>query len=109
MLVFLARLDTVDVLGTGAEAPDCAVSLVDQLKLMIPMAGLIDKEAELARLTKETDRLTKEVTRLSGKLGNAGFTGKAPARVVEIEQRKLDDARASLTQLEEQRQRIAAM
>ncbi len=109
LLVFLARLDTVDVLGTGAEAPDCAVSLVDQLRLMIPMAGLIDKDAELARLTKETDRLTKEVTRLSGKLGNAGFTGKAPARVVEIEQRKLDDARASLTQLEEQRQRIAAM
>ena len=109
LLVFLARLDTVDIPGTGAEAPDCAVSLVDQLKLMIPMAGLIDKDAELARLTKETDRLTREVARLSGKLGNVGFTGKAPASVVEIEQRKLDDARASLTQLEEQRQRIAAI
>ncbi|ASJ75054.1 valine--tRNA ligase [Granulosicoccus antarcticus] len=109
LLVFLARLDTIELLDTNTEAPDCAVSLVDQLKLMIPMAGLIDKQAELARLTKETDRLTKEVARLSGKLGNPGFTAKAPANVVESEQRKLDDARSSLTQLEEQRQRIAAM
>ena len=85
------------------------MALVDQLKLMIPMAGLIDKEAELARLTKETDRLNKEVARLSGKLSNAGFTGKAPPAVVTAEQKKLDDARASLTQMEGQLKKIAAM
>lgn len=109
LLVFLARLETITVLDGDAEAPESAVALVDQLKLMIPMAGLIDKDAELARLTKETDRLTKEVARLSGKLGNAGFTAKAPASVVDAEQRKLDDARASLQQMEQQRERIAAM
>lgn len=109
LLVFLARLDTISILRDGDDAPESAVALVDQLKLMIPMAGLIDKEAELARLTKETDRLNKEVTRLSGKLGNAGFTDKAPAAVVAAEQKKLDDARASLTQMEQQLQKIAAM
>lgn len=109
LLVSLARLDTITVLDANAEAPESAVSLVDQLKLLIPMAGLIDKDAELARLTREIDKLTKLVTSLSGKLGNAGFTAKAPASVVEAEQRKLDDANASLQQLEQQRERIAAM
>jgi valyl-tRNA synthetase len=73
------------------------------------MAGLIDKDAELARLTRETEKLTKEVARLSGKLGNPGFTAKAPAKVIELEQQKLNDAQSSLTELEAQRIRIAAL
>ncbi len=109
LLVFVARLDDITVLESEDGAPESAVSLVDHLKLMIPMAGLIDKDAELARLTKETDRLTKEVARLSGKLGNPGFTAKAPAKVVELEQQKLNDAQASLTELEAQRARISAL
>ncbi|MFK8075827.1 MAG: valine--tRNA ligase [Granulosicoccus sp.] len=109
LLVFVARLDDITVLDSEDGAPESAVSLVDHLKLMIPMAGLIDKDAELARLTKETDRLTKEVARLSGKLGNPGFTAKAPAKVVELEQQKLNDAQASLTELEAQRARISAL
>jgi valyl-tRNA synthetase len=109
LLVFVARLDTISVIENEDDAPESAVALVDQLKLMIPMAGLIDKDAELARLTRETEKLTKEVARLSGKLGNPGFTAKAPAKVVEIEQQKLDDAQSSLTELEAQRVRIAAL
>lgn len=109
LLVFVARLDTISVIGNEDDAPKSAVALVDQLKLMIPMAGLIDTDAELARLTRETEKLTKEVARLSGKLGNPGFTAKAPAKVVEIEQQKLDDAQSSLTELEAQRVRIAAL
>jgi valyl-tRNA synthetase len=109
LLVFVARLDTITVLENDDDAPECAVALVDHLKLMIPMAGLIDKGAELARLTRETEKLTTEVARLSGKLGNPGFTAKAPAKVVEIEQQKLSDAQSSLTELEAQRVRIAAL
>lgn len=109
LLTFVARLDTITVLKDENEAPESAVALVDQLKLMIPMAGLIDKEAELARLTRETDRLSKEVSRLSGKLSNPGFTDKAPAKVVAGEQQKLNDARASLAELQAQREKIAAM
>lgn len=109
LLVFVARLDTITVLEDDSNAPESAVALVDHLKLMIPMAGLIDKDAELARLTRETDKLTKEVARLSTKLGNPGFTAKAPAKVIEIEQQKLNDAQSSLTELEAQRIRISAL
>ncbi len=109
LLSFVARLDTITVLSSEDEAADSAIALVDHLKLMIPMAGLIDKEAELARLTKETDRLTKEVARLGGKLGNPGFVDKAPAKVVALEQQKLDDAKSSLAELEAQLIKIAAI
>jgi len=109
LLSFVARLDTIEVLSSEDDAADSAIAMVDHLKLMIPMAGLIDKDAELARLTKETDRLTKEVGRLSGKLGNPGFVDKAPAKVVEAEQQKLDDAKATLAELEAQKIKIAAI
>lgn len=106
LLSFLARLESVTTVEAGSDEPDAAIALVDHLRLLIPMAGLIDKTAELARLAKETKRLTGEVARLQGKLNNEGFTAKAPAAVIEGEQRKLDDARSALRQLEEQTTRI---
>jgi len=79
------------------------------MQLLIPMAGLIDKEAELKRLNKEIDRLNGEVSRLSAKLANAGFTDKAPAKVVEAEQQKLDDAKSALAQLKAQLEKISKL
>ncbi|MFD1875949.1 hypothetical protein ACFSF3_01355 [Vibrio chagasii] len=54
----LAKLDSLTVLAQDAETPACATKLVGQSELMIPMAGLIDKDAELARLDKEVQKLT---------------------------------------------------
>jgi valyl-tRNA synthetase len=55
------------------------------MKVPIPMAGLIDKEAELKRLGKEIGRLSGDVKRTEGKLANPAFVDKAPAAVVEKE------------------------
>jgi len=109
LLFSLARLDGITLLAEGDTEPESAVALVDQLKLLIPMAGLIDKEAELARLGKQIDRLTKEVARLRGKLANKGFTDKAPEAVVTSEQKKLDDAAASLTQFKAQLEKVKSI
>ncbi len=106
LLSFVARVSDITVLGDSDEKPDSAIALVDQMQLLIPMAGLIDKEAELKRLNKEIERLTGEVTRLTAKLGNPGFTDKAPAKVVELEQQKLDDAKSALAQLQIQLEKI---
>jgi len=108
LLTSMARLGSISTID-GDEAPESAIALVDQMRILIPMAGLIDKEAELARLTKEIDRLDKEVKRLSGKLGNKGFTDKAPEAVVAGEQKKLDEAKSSLVQLLEQKQKIETL
>ncbi len=108
LLTSLARLESITKID-GNEAPESAIALVDQMRVLIPMAGLIDKNAELARLDKEVDRLEKEVTRLGAKLSNKGFTDKAPAAVVAGEQKKLDEAKSSLTQMQEQKDKIAAL
>ncbi|MBD3657467.1 class I tRNA ligase family protein, partial [Marinobacter sp.] len=104
----LAKLESLDWF-TGDKAPMSATQLVGEMEVLVPMAGLIDKEAELKRLDKELDRLQKEIGRLEGKLGNEKFTAKAPADVVEKEQEKLRDAQGSLKRLSEQRSEIEAM
>jgi len=109
LLTFLARLESITILDDDANRPESAVALVGDMQLLIPMAGLIDKVAELARLGKETTRLEKETRRLGAKLANAGFTAKAPAEVVAAERLKLDEATAALSRLEEQTKRIEAL
>ncbi len=108
-LCSLARLESIEVLDTGDERPEAAVALVGELELLLPLAGLIDVGAELARLDKEIVRLEGETKRLGGKLGNEGFVSKAPAAVVEAERAKLDDAHRALAALNEQRARIATL
>jgi valyl-tRNA synthetase len=102
----LARTESITWLAPGEEAPESATSLVGEMKILVPMAGLIDKEAELARLAKEIDRLEKEVQRTEGKLGNDKFVGKAPADVVQKERDKLAEAKSSLDSLKAQRTKI---
>ena len=76
--------------------------LVGDMEIMVPMAGLVDKDAEIARLSKEIEELAKEVKRFEGKLNNERFISKAPADVVQKEQAKLEAARSSKTTLEQQ-------
>lgn len=107
LLSSLARLDSIETLASDVERPEAAVALVGELELLIPLAGLIDKDAELARLTREMGKLEQQVDRLDNKLDNPGFTDKAPAAVVEAERAKLQEARAALSQLAEQHGRIS--
>ncbi len=109
LLKKLAKLETIRVLAAGEEAPMSATALVGDMQVLVPMAGLIDKDAELARLDKEIQRLDGEVKRVGGKLGNEGFVAKAPAEVIEKERAKLAEAEQALANLTEQRSRIASL
>ena len=73
------------------------------------MAGLIDKDTELARLAKEIDKQDKFIGGIEKKLGNEGFISKAPAEVVDKERAKLAEAQAHRATLAEQRDKIAAL
>lgn len=103
----LAKFESVRVLEAGEEAPMSATALVGDMQVLVPMAGLIDKEAELARLDKEIQRLDGEVKRVGGKLANEGFVAKAPAEVLDKERAKLAEAEQALAKLAEQREKIA--
>ncbi|WP_342244114.1 valine--tRNA ligase [Pseudomonas sp. OTU5201] len=109
LLKKLAKLETIRVLAAGEEAPMSATALVGDMQVLVPMAGLIDKDAELARLDKEIQRLDGEVKRVGGKLGNEGFVAKAPPEVIEKERAKLAEAEQALANLTEQRGRIASL
>lgn len=109
VLVSLAKLESVRVLAADETTPACATALVGQSELMIPMAGLIDKDAELARLDGEIKKTEGEVKRLEGKLNNEGFVAKAPEAVVAKEREKLDGYKQKLVKLAEQKTTIAAL
>ncbi len=109
LLKKLAKLESIRVLGQGEDAPLAATALVGDLQVLVPMAGLIDKDAELARLDKEIARLDGEVQRVGGKLANAGFVDKAPPQVIDKERAKLAEAEQARAKLVEQRARIASL
>ncbi|MDH5231644.1 MAG: valine--tRNA ligase, partial [Gammaproteobacteria bacterium] len=106
-LLALAKLDSIE--AAGDDAPESATGLVGNMKILIPLAGLIDKDAELARLNKEIEKLEKTLIAVDKKLSNANFVDRAPAEVVEKERGKQNEMQTSLNNLRVQREKIAAL
>jgi len=102
----LAKLDSVTELTADEPAPLSASAVVGEMTLLIPMADLIDKAVEIARLAKAIEKLTGDVTRTQAKLNNASFVSKAPAAVIAKEQEKLTEAQSSIAKLTEQKAEI---
>ncbi|SEK54741.1 valyl-tRNA synthetase [Colwellia chukchiensis] len=105
----LAKLASIDVLAIDEKAPASATAVIGELSVLIPMAGLIDKDAELNRLAKAIDKLSKETDRVRGKLSNENFVSKAPAAVIDKEKAKLADAESRLAKMVDQREEIALL
>lgn len=105
----LASLESIDYLADDNSAPLSATALFGEVKILVPMAGIIDKQAELNRLDREIEKLKNEVERVQGKLNNSAFTDKAPADVVQKEQDKLTGYAQAISQLAEQQSKIAAL
>jgi len=106
LLQALAKTEAIEVLAKGDSAPESATALVGEMRILIPLAGLIDPVAENERLDRESARLEKEKGRLEGKLGNDSFVAKAPADVVAKEKQKLADVLVALDQLQQQKERL---
>ena len=102
----LAKLENIEMLEKNKEEPKSAIALVGEMKILIPLAGLIDKEAEKERLKKEIDKLIKLQTQFSAKLNNEKFISGAPSEVIKKEQDKLKSVENSLKELEEQIKKI---
>lgn len=105
----LANLASITWLDDPSKAPLSATALAGELEILVPMAGLIDISAELARLDREIDKISLEAKKLSGKLGNEKFVSNAPTEVVAKERQKLTDFESSLSQLKQKRSSIAEL
>lgn len=105
----LARLESITILPAGDKGPVSVTKLVEGAELLIPMAGLIDKDAELARLDKEIAKLDGEIAAIEGKLSNEGFVARAPEAVVAKERERLAACGEAKIKIAEQKATIAAL
>jgi len=109
LLLKLGRVESIEWLEGENKAPESAMALLGEMRILIPMRGLIDKESELSRLEKEIQRIEKDLPRIEGKLNDPSFIDKAPEQVVIKEQTKLAEIRSNLLQLQEHAERIRAL
>ncbi len=100
-LVSICKLDSLSYLTANDDMPLAATAVVRNLELLIPMAGIIDKNAELQRLVKEIAKLEKDILLAKTKLANPKFSDKAPAEIIEKEKEKLAQAHSAKTKLED--------
>ena len=104
----LAKLEKMALLE-DAEAPEAALALVGEMKVMIPLAGLIDKEAELKRLNKDIEKLEVNIQKTRAKISNPNFKDKAPKDVVQKEQDRIQEQEQTLSDLIQQKQKLERM
>lgn len=108
-LIALSKLTSISYLKANEAVPVSASAVVGELELLIPMADLIDKEAELARLHKEIAKLDKDISLAEGKLNNPHFADKAPADIIAKEKEKLMQAKLTKEKLLENKKTIETL
>jgi valyl-tRNA synthetase len=108
--IAIGRMESIIFTAEGENIPESATALVGENgTLHIPMAGLIDKDAELKRLDKDIAKTEKELESRNKKLANPNYVEKAPAEVVNKERDRVSELESALARLRDEKQRIAAM
>ncbi|WP_367106244.1 valine--tRNA ligase [uncultured Psychrobacter sp.] len=105
----LAKVESLEILKEGDDVPLSSSSMVGQLRVLVPMKGLIDPTAELNRLGKSYEKLQKQAEGIARKLGNEGFTSKAPAEVVDAEKVKLAELEGQIKTMAGQIEELRAL
>jgi len=103
----VGRVESVTVLGVDEEPPAAATALLGELRLLVPMKGVIDVDAERARLEKQLEKVNVDLARTNGKLGNEKFVRNAPVDVVTKEKQRAANFEKTITQLVEQLEKLA--
>ncbi|MEO8673525.1 MAG: valine--tRNA ligase, partial [Tahibacter sp.] len=106
---FLAKVESQTWLKLGDAEPASSATIVGEMKLLIPLVGLIDLGAEKVRLAKEIARVEGEIAKCQGKLGNANFVANAPAAVLDQEKSRLVDFNTKLAALKDQAERLGGI
>ena len=103
-LKFLVRLGHIE--RVAGDPPPAAAGVVGELRLFVPLEGLVDLDAERARLDKELKRVEGEIAKCRNKLASETFVQNAPAAVVEQERQRLTDWTTQHEALAAQRARL---
>lgn len=109
ILKTLGKINNINYLSSDEKIPVSATAVLGEIELLIPMADLIDKEAELSRLNKELAKLDKDIDLAQGKLNNPKFTDKAPDEIIAKEKEKLAQAQLAKEKLLQHKIRIESL
>jgi valyl-tRNA synthetase len=102
----LARLSSIELIQPGATEPESAVAIVDDLRLLLPLHGLVERDAEILRLSKQAEELTLQRAKSRAKLDNPDFVTRAPAAVVEKELQRVGELERNLAEIAKCKERI---
>lgn len=105
----LSKISEIFFLRPQDPVPVSATAVLGEIELLIPMADLIDKEAELTRLAKEISKLDKDIQLAEGKLNNPKFTDKAPVEIITKEHEKLAQAQQAKEKLMQHKIRVEGL
>jgi valyl-tRNA synthetase len=105
----MARTESLRWLTKGEAAPESAMQLVGNMKVLIPLGAFINKQEELARIRKEIEKFEKELAKAKAKLANQDFVARAPAQVVEQEIGRVAEFEAALAKLSAQCSQVEAL
>jgi valyl-tRNA synthetase len=98
----LLPAESIKIVSSVERPADCAVTVLPDTEIILPLAGLIDKEAELRKMQKSLADLERQMGGLRAKLANESFTARAPSEIVK-------EARAKLAELEAQSEAVAGL
>ena len=106
LLARVGRVESISILGDGEQPPASATALHGDMQLLVPMKGLIDVDAERARLDKQRGKVEADLAKTQAKLANDKFVNNAPAAVVAQERERATDFAKQLAQLAEQLEKL---
>jgi valyl-tRNA synthetase len=106
LLERLGRIQSIAFLEDQAKAPAAATALLGDMKLLVPMQGTIDIDAERERLGRQRQKLAADLNRSRTRLQNDNFVNNAPGDVVRMETERVAAFERQMAQLDEQLARL---
>jgi len=108
VILRLARLECAEMLS--GDVPKGAVQdVIDEATIILPIADVLDLDAERERLDREIAKQDKEIQKFEGKLNNEKFVANAPEEVVATERERLSEAKQAREKLIEAQSRLLAV
>ena len=98
----LASIDKITIIKEKDDVPISAIALLGNIKIFIPLEGLIDIEEEKKRLNRKYEKILNEITSMNNRLSSEGFINKAPSDVVDELKIKYKNAEFDKKRMEEQ-------
>jgi valyl-tRNA synthetase len=105
----LARTESITCLKPGDAAPESATALVGQMQVLVPLGSVINKQAELERLSKDIEKKEKDLQKEITKLANSDFVARAPKQVVDEVNERVRQFESALASLRAQHVKVASL